>query len=165
MTARVPRGAAGGGRSSTERGSATVLGAAMVAVLVLCLGAVGALLSAVEAGHRARSAADLAALAAAGALLDPADDRAPCTVAGDLAGRNGGRLMSCDVHGDTVTVSVTVAPAVSALGAATARARAGPATTTRAPPQSSSAAASTASSTRTAPGLSSGSLPLPHFGD
>ncbi len=165
MTTRVAGGGSVGATPFGDRGSATVLGAAMVAVLVLCLAVVGALLSAVEASHRARAAADLAALAAAGALLDPAVDRAPCAVAGDLAGRNGGQLRSCDVHGDTVTVSVTVAPAVSALGVATARARAGPASGTRAPPQASLASASTASSTVMAPALSSGSLPLPHFGD
>ena len=58
----------------SERGSATVLALAALCVLVVVLVAGLALGSAVVATHRARAAADLAALAAAQALqrgVDP----------------------------------------------------------------------------------------------
>ena len=115
-------------RRTRERGSATVLAAAMVAVLAVCLVGAGGLLSAVVASHRARAAADMSALAAAGALLNPTRaPRDPCDVAAEIADRNGGRVRSCVVRGDTVTLKVVVPPSVSVLGPAIARARAGPA--------------------------------------
>lgn len=110
----------------SERGSATVLAAGLLGVL-LCLGLAALLLaSAVIASHRARAAADLAALAAAGAVLRGQADGAVCQVAAAVARDNSARLASCARDGSSVRVTVTVRPAVGRLGDATARARSGP---------------------------------------
>jgi len=99
------------------------VGAIGVTVLLLC-GAL-ALVSAASASHRARAAADLAALAAADALVH-GGGADPCAVAGGVAADNHASLMECAVAGDTVTVAVVTAPSWPGLGAARARARAGP---------------------------------------
>lgn len=68
---------------------------------------------------RAGVAADQAALAAAAALAElagtgaPSDstgvlDRVACSVAGEVAGRNGGRVVACRVTGDLVEFAVAV---------------------------------------------------------
>lgn len=94
-------------------------------VVLICLTGALALLSAVQASHRARAAADLAALAGARVLVG-ADARSPCEVAGGVADRNGGWLVECSVLGDDITVSVATRASWPGLGAAQARARAGP---------------------------------------
>ncbi|MBB2893038.1 Rv3654c family TadE-like protein [Flexivirga oryzae] len=108
-----------------ERGSGTVLVVSAIGVLALLLGAAMALVSAVSASHRARAAADLAALAAADALVHgrAAD---PCAVAGTVAARNGSTVLACVVGGAAVTVTVATAPGWPGLGPARAGARAGP---------------------------------------
>jgi secretion/DNA translocation related TadE-like protein len=109
-----------------ERGAATVLAVAFLGVLLLVgctLGVVGAM---VVAHRTAQSAADLAALAGAGAIADGA---APCPAAARLATANEARLEECTVSASEVTVVVTVA-GPRWLGQPhdlTARARAGPA--------------------------------------
>ncbi|WP_207844438.1 Rv3654c family TadE-like protein [Williamsia soli] len=109
-----------------ERGSATVVGACAIAalaglvVLVLYVGA------AVSGRHHAQSAADLAALAAASALvLGEAD---PCAQAGLIASRMEVALASCSPDGEDVVVSVEVHVELGLLGHRPARAtaRAGP---------------------------------------
>lgn len=113
-------------RVRRDDGVATVLVLGLASVLVL-LGCVTAALGAVAvARQRAASAADLSALAAAGAVLDgPA---VACRRAAGLADRVGAELSSCTVHGDQVDVLVAVRPpgVVGRLGPASARARAGP---------------------------------------
>lgn len=113
---------AGGQR---ERGSATVLGVMAIGVVLLCLTGALALLAAVQASHRARAAADLAALAGA-QVLAIADPRSPCEVASTIAARNGGWLVECSIAGDALTVSVATPANWPGLGRAQARARAGP---------------------------------------
>lgn len=108
-----------------ERGSATVLGVMAIGVVLLCLMGALALLSAVQASHRARAAADLAALAGAQVLVS-GDARAPCDVAAAVASRNGGALVECDIAGDDLTVAVTTRASWPGLDPARARARAGP---------------------------------------
>lgn len=76
--------------------------------------------SAVVASHRARLAADLAALAGAGR----AQTGAACAEAGRVAARNGATLVSCSVEGSDVLLVVSVDAGLS--GQATARSRAGP---------------------------------------
>ncbi|MQA61942.1 MAG: hypothetical protein GEU86_10675 [Actinophytocola sp.] len=111
----------------TDDGVATVLTAGAVAALL----AVYTLLiwfgSAVIARHRAAASADLAALAAASYARD-GPERA-CRRAGIVAERMGGTLGSCLLRGQDALVKVVVAPrgVPAAFGAATARARAGPA--------------------------------------
>lgn len=90
-----------------ERGSGTLLVVGVMAVVGVV--AVVALVAAcyLVAGHRARGAADLAALSGAAAY---AEGHAPCPAAARLATSNGARLTRCDQVGDDVdyVVSVTV---------------------------------------------------------
>ena len=91
----------------------------VVSVFVAALGGV------VVDQRRVATAADLAALAAAGALQGGAD---ACAAASAVARRNGGRLRSCRVSGDLVAVEVVRAERV-VLGKGvrvSAQARAGP---------------------------------------
>lgn len=109
-----------------DDGVAGVLVLSLACVLAL-VGALGANLAAVAvARQRAAAVADLAALAAAARVLDgPA---VACARAVRLATDNGGRLTSCSVAGDVAIVVAEVRPAgpLGSLGAASARARAGP---------------------------------------
>jgi secretion/DNA translocation related TadE-like protein len=101
------------------------MAAAVIAVvLVLTVGAL-VVLGAVHASHRARLAADLAAIAAATRLQETADPGGACTRAESLAVSNGARLTSCAVSGAVVDLRVEVDP-VTWPAPATARARAGP---------------------------------------
>ena len=102
-----------------------MLGALLiVVVLVIGLG-VGAVGAAVVARHRAQSGADLAALAAAGAVPVGAG---ACERAGALAAATRMRLGDCRVDGldAVVTVVVPVRFGRWDLGSARAAARAGP---------------------------------------
>jgi secretion/DNA translocation related TadE-like protein len=114
-------------RPTGDAGVAGVLVLSLSCVLAL-VGALGANLAAVAvARQRAAAVADLAALAAAARVLDgPA---AACARASRLAADSGGLLASCAVDGDVAVVVAEVRPAgpLGRLGAASARARAGPA--------------------------------------
>lgn len=114
-------------RGGAERGSASiwVLAAAgiifAVAFVVVLYGA------AVTARHRAGTAADLAALAAANRLW-AGDPEAPCSAAANVARRNGARLIACHAQGGVADVRTTVHlhGLLARVGAAKARARAVP---------------------------------------
>ncbi|MFN8078922.1 MAG: Rv3654c family TadE-like protein [Kineosporiaceae bacterium] len=107
------------GRRS-DRGSGTVLALAIASVGVALALLVGGLGLAEIARHRATAAADLAALAAAGA------EPPSCAVAADLARRNGARLGECLVAPDgSVTVTVGVSIGLPGAHQAVGRARAG----------------------------------------
>jgi secretion/DNA translocation related TadE-like protein len=89
-----------------------VLGlSAVLGVVVLVVGLLGAV---VVARHRAASAADLAALAAASRSLD-GGGRA-CAAARDVASDAGAGVADCRLEGDTAVVTATV-PAPAALRA------------------------------------------------
>lgn len=108
-----------------ERGAAVVVSTALLGVLVtVTLAAVG--VTSVVLTHRAaQSAADLASLAAAGAVQDGRD---ACGAARRVAGRNHARVTACRVEGFVVAVE-TVARTGELPGGALelrARARAGP---------------------------------------
>ncbi|ANS78889.1 hypothetical protein SGUI_1493 [Serinicoccus hydrothermalis] len=117
-------------RLDREAGSASLLAvgvvAGLVSVLVLALGLVAVLV----AGQQARTAADLASLAAAGAAVQGAGTAQACTTAGEVAARHHSRLQSCAAEqagGRTwpdvvVTVRTPVPPTPWTV---TARARAG----------------------------------------
>lgn len=109
-----------------DRGVGSVLGIAMMGVLVSVTLAVGCGDSVVAAHRSAQAAADLAALAAAGALQDGDD---PCASAADIAGENRADLRDCRVDGWNVSV-VVVSEARLPVGRVElpARARAGPTT-------------------------------------
>ncbi|TWE09998.1 Rv3654c family TadE-like protein [Rudaeicoccus suwonensis] len=111
-----------------QQGSATVLVVGIVGVLVSLLFGAMALVSAVQASHQARAAADMAALAAAGVMVDPgaASTSGACAAAGTVAHRNHARMAGCEVTGQEVIVVAAVRAGWRGLPEATARARAGP---------------------------------------
>ncbi|HEV7450955.1 MAG TPA: Rv3654c family TadE-like protein [Pseudonocardiaceae bacterium] len=115
--------------ASTEgdRGVATVWSAGAIAVL-MSLAVFGLYLGeAMVVRHQAESAADLAALAGAGTVV--AGERYACTQARRVTDRMRVQLVSCRTRGWDVLVDVAARPVgwLGALGAATGRARAGPA--------------------------------------
>jgi secretion/DNA translocation related TadE-like protein len=109
-----------------DRGGATVLVLAIGLVTVLVAIASAAVGAAIVARHRAQTAADLAALAGALDALDGVE--LACARAGEIAARNGGHLVACDVDGLDVVVTVEARPTglAAVAGAAHASARAGP---------------------------------------
>jgi len=111
-----------------ERGGATILAAFAIAAIASVLVAVLHIGGAVVARHRAQSAADLAALAAAAAQVAGGPDS--CAAARDLARAQQppADVIDCRVTGSDVVVAVRVPVALGAFGVrwADARARAGP---------------------------------------
>jgi secretion/DNA translocation related TadE-like protein len=91
-------------------------------VLMLVAAAFVTVGAATVARHRARNAADLAALGAAALVWE--GERSVCARAAELSRQNGAQLMACQLDGLDVVVSVEVRAA--GIGAATASARAGP---------------------------------------
>lgn len=110
-----------------ERGSATVWAIGVMVVVFVVAGAVVLAGMTRVARHRARSAADLSALAAARLAL--ADPERGCAEASSLAVGNGARLVRCSVddHG-VADVQVVVRLSLPVLGGRDvgAEARAGP---------------------------------------
>ncbi|ALG05829.1 Rv3654c family TadE-like protein [Kibdelosporangium phytohabitans] len=100
----------------------TVVVAFAVAVLMLILGFVFMIGAVASARHRAGSAADLSALAAAASW--PWGAEIACDQALWVVERMGMRLDECRMNGQAVHVLVTAT--VSGLGRITARAVAGP---------------------------------------
>ena len=96
-------------RAQADRGSATAFAAAISLVLVMAATAAVFVVAVVLASHRARSAADLAALAGAVSEVGGGDG---CSAARINAHANRAELTSCRVTGDTssfvVAVTVTV---------------------------------------------------------
>ncbi len=117
-----------------DSGLASVVAAALVAVLVVVAGAVLALGQVVVVRQRAATAADLAALAGASAVLRGGVDAEVCDRAAAVARAGGARLEACEVAGADVVVEVShplprLAGALVRWGGADAvrvRARAGP---------------------------------------
>jgi secretion/DNA translocation related TadE-like protein len=107
-----------------EAGSATPFAIACLGLLVLLAAALGVVTAMVHAHRQAESAADLAALAAAGSV-GRAD---PCAAGRDVAGANGATLTACAVAGRDVRVRVEVAGPhwLGQTADLTAEARAGP---------------------------------------
>jgi secretion/DNA translocation related TadE-like protein len=114
-----------GQRGRSERGSGTVLAAALGMVLILVTSFVLLLAQSAVLASRSAAAADLAALAAADALRGvSAGD--PCAVAAAVAARHGARVLSCSEGRDQSVEVRTQSTAHTVLGSATGRARAGP---------------------------------------
>ncbi|MEN4447334.1 Rv3654c family TadE-like protein [Mycobacterium sp. SMC-18] len=109
-----------------ERGSATVFAVALIVVLIGLMTGAAAVGAAVIGRHRAQSAADLAALAAAGALV--AGPSQSCGRAVAVAEAMGSRVGNCAVQRLDVVVDVEVPVRFGRwhLGDAHGRARAGP---------------------------------------
>ncbi|MFC0359097.1 hypothetical protein CYJ76_03905 [Kytococcus schroeteri] len=109
-----------------ERGSGSMV-ALLVGVAVLALLAAGVTAGQTwRAASRARTAADLAALAGSGATSPTALlPVPPCVAAAEVATRNGAQLVGCRVKDFDVTVVVRV-DSGTPFGAATVTATAGP---------------------------------------
>jgi secretion/DNA translocation related TadE-like protein len=110
-----------------DRGVATVWTAGAIAALLAVTTLVAWLGAATTTRHRAASAADLAALAAAGYVA--AGERVACAKARWVADRMGVELHSCRVDGPDARVEVIGQPpgVLAGFSPAHARARAGPA--------------------------------------
>lgn len=109
--------------SRDDRGVATVWMAAAIATVLVLVGAVIWLGTAVIIRHRAEGAAELAALAAAGAAPDGEADA--CAKAGLVAERSGVTVRECRLDGWDALVRVEM-DMPAPFGAASGRARAGP---------------------------------------
>ena len=108
---------------SPDRGAASVwlLGIAAAVVAFAALVAVSA--GVLVARHRARAAADLAALA--GAAQAPLGEAVACGRAATVAGAQHATVVSCELKGLDLVVTVGV-PGVAGSRRITAAARAGP---------------------------------------
>ncbi|MGJ0120006.1 Rv3654c family TadE-like protein [Williamsia sp. MIQD14] len=116
----------GRARLRDEQGMATVLGACVIAAMVALIVGVSWFGAAVVARHRAQSAVDLAALAAAQRWILALDD--PCGAARSVAAETRVRITLCRTDGDDVVVTGSVDIDLGPFGARTAvaDARAGP---------------------------------------
>ncbi len=92
-----------------ERGSASVLLAGVMGVVVLLSCAAMVVVGYAVATHRARGAADLAAVSGAAAFGQGED---ACAQARRTAADNGARLVRCDQVGDQLDYVVTVRVAI-----------------------------------------------------
>ena len=114
-------------RTSAERGSITIVAAAVMAVVVVSTMGVADVGKALVAHNHAQEAADAAALAAAQELAF-ATGRDPAAWAADYAGRNGATLIACRCpRGSSeavVTVTVPVGHLLLLPGSRSARAEA-----------------------------------------
>lgn len=109
-----------------DAGAASVLACLALIGLVVMTSVVAYVGVAVAARHRVQAAADLAALAAAGALVEGAESG--CAEADALARRMRSRIRDCDVAGWDVLVTVEQEMSLGLFGARSVRAvaRAGP---------------------------------------
>lgn len=96
-------------RRRRDHGSATVFAASIAMVLVVVASAAVTVVAVMLAGHRARSAADLAALAAATAQVSGLD---PCNAARANARENSARISACRVSGEASSFVVAVTAVV-----------------------------------------------------
>ncbi|MDO4898353.1 MAG: hypothetical protein Q3965_03495 [Rothia sp. (in: high G+C Gram-positive bacteria)] len=117
-------------RAGAERGSNTVTSMGLACLLLLLGVTVAGLIGVVTANHRAATAADLAALAAADTARGLRSGDA-CAVAGQVAAENQAQLTGCAPHTSTpgvvdVRLEVAITGPFSFLGSAEGLARAGP---------------------------------------
>jgi secretion/DNA translocation related TadE-like protein len=97
-----------GARGRSAAGSAGVLLCGMVALTAVLTLGLGRLATAVVTTSRAQTAADAAALAAAGELAAGRSVGEAERIASLTASANGARLLRCDCGGPAVIVAVTV---------------------------------------------------------
>lgn len=110
----------------TEAGFASIAVAGLLLVLLAVSSLVAVLGAVAVARHRAASAADLSALAAAAHALEGTGPA--CRAAAHIAQRQGARVRACWVEGLAVVVEVSVRPSgpLGSHGEARAISRAGP---------------------------------------
>ena len=105
--AEDPRGSPNA-RQPAERGSVTVLSAAVVAALVVLAMGASDVARVLHAASRAQTAADAAALAAAQALAIDEPGPEPAELAAEYAVRNDAALETCACDRGTFEATVTV---------------------------------------------------------
>ncbi|WP_067977519.1 Rv3654c family TadE-like protein [Nocardia caishijiensis] len=112
--------------SRSEAGGATVFACVALAGLICATVMVGQVGAVIVARHRVQAAADLGALAAAGALVEGAE--AGCAQANDVARRMGARVSRCRVEQWDVVVTAERPVGLGVFGgrSVVASARAGP---------------------------------------
>ncbi|MFI9505798.1 Rv3654c family TadE-like protein [Nocardia sp. NPDC052566] len=106
-----------------DRGAASVFAALALAGLVGVTALIGQVGVGVVARHRAQAAADLGALAGAGALAGGAE--AGCAAAGEVVRRMKFRMEGCEVHGWDVFIAVAGKIPMGLFGDRTVRSVAG----------------------------------------
>ncbi|WP_018180207.1 Rv3654c family TadE-like protein [Jongsikchunia kroppenstedtii] len=110
-------------RLADDRGSATVAAAFACLAITAFVALIVYLGAAMSARHRAQAAADLAALAAAGAATDQ------CAAASTIAGAMDASVARCTIDGADAVVQTRITVRLGMFGIKTAQAaaRAGPA--------------------------------------
>lgn len=98
----------------SERGSVSVLVAAIIAVVVVVALGTADIARVLAVAASAQTAADVSALAAVQELAMPSG-RVPAEVAGEYAGRNGATLVSCECPAESFEAVVTVRVPVGTL--------------------------------------------------
>ena len=98
-----------------ERGSVSVLAAAVMLMVVVMALATADVARALSAASRAQSAADAAALAAAQDIVEPSAGETPAQVAARYAGDNGAELVVCDCQAGGTQAVVTVRVGIDGL--------------------------------------------------
>lgn len=111
-------------RHIADRGSATVVGAAIVTATALLLALIAAAGNLMVCRAHARSIADIAALAGATALYEAAGE--PCVIALAVIDENGAALESCDIEGEEIQVKVRIPTGTPIVSHVVMRSRAGP---------------------------------------
>ena len=115
-------------KATGDRGSGTVVIAALLAFAGFMIAVTGALAVAIVARHRAGAIADLAALAAASGESESESGAGPdCSRAHWVTEANGGQVVDCRILADgSVQVEVAVRTPGRGPGRATGSARAAP---------------------------------------
>lgn len=93
---------------ASDRGSITLLSAAVLAALVVLAVGASDVARVLHAASRAQTAADAAALAAAQALAIDQEGPEPAALAGEYAERNGAVLETCSCERGTFEATVSV---------------------------------------------------------
>ncbi|MEX0743339.1 MAG: Rv3654c family TadE-like protein [Actinomycetota bacterium] len=101
-------------REERERGSVSVLVAAIIAVVVVLALGTADVARVLATAASAQTAADVSALAAVQELAMPSG-LVPAEVAGEYAGRNGASLVSCECPVESFEAVVTVRMPVGTL--------------------------------------------------
>lgn len=110
-----------------DPGSGTVLGIGLIFLVGVFLGATALFGRVLVVQSRAQTAADVAAIAAAGSLHGMVAGESPCGVAAQIVAANAARLQGCFVVGSDVRVQVEAATGVPLPQIVESRSRAGPA--------------------------------------
>jgi secretion/DNA translocation related TadE-like protein len=114
MDESARRGRHGSRAIGSERGSVSVLAAAVMLMVVIIALATADVARALAAASRAQSAADAAALAAAQEIVEPTGQD-PSAAAARFAQANGAQLVACDCQSGSMEAVATVSVEINGL--------------------------------------------------